>query len=77
MPAFEVAFTAPAGMTWVRAEVVEPDAQAERETLDGTCDQAALIGESGFPESTSTTYCRNQLLVLAFSSALYLGRTAD
>lgn len=60
-PEFEYRFTAPAGSRWVRAEVLEPDAAAERATL---CDDA--VGDQ-------TTYCRNRLAVLALSSALYLG----
>lgn len=59
-PEFEYRFTVPAGTRWVRAEVVEPDAAAQRATV---CDD--LVG-------TQTTYCRNRVGVLALSSALYL-----
>lgn len=59
-PAFEFHFRAPDGATWVRAEVVEPDAAAERA---GICDA---------PLGRQTTYCRNRLAVLAMTSALYL-----
>lgn len=63
-PDFEQRFTLP-GSTWVRAEIVEPDAQEERaEACDG------MIGDR-------STYCRNQLLVLAMTSALYLTEGAD
>jgi hypothetical protein len=59
-PESEFRFSVPAGTTWVRAEVVEPDLAAERATV---CDDA--VGDQ-------TTYCRNRLAVLAMSSALYL-----
>ena len=59
-PDFEHRFTLP-GSTWVRAEIVDPDAQEERAEA---CD--ATLGDW-------TTYCRNKLLVLAMTSALYLG----
>lgn len=52
-------FALPAG-TWVRAEAFEPDAQKQRRDL---CDQ---------PFGDDTTYCRNQIGVLAMTSALYL-----
>jgi hypothetical protein len=59
-PEFEYRFSAPAGTRWLRAEVLEPDAAAERATV---CDDA--VGDQ-------TTYCRNRLAVMALSSALYL-----
>jgi glycerophosphoryl diester phosphodiesterase len=73
MPAFEYRFRAPANATWLRAEVALPDGQAQRQQLEEPlCAQVGLLGENGFPEDTRTTYCRNQLAVLAMSSALYL-----
>ena len=57
-PSFEHRFTLP-DATWVRAEIFEPDGRPQREEL---CDE-----ELG----SQTTYCRNQLLVLAMTSALY------
>ena len=59
-PAFEHSFVPPAGSTWVRAEIFEPDASGERSS---TCD--GLVGDE-------TTYCRNQLLVRAMTSPIYL-----
>jgi len=44
---------------WVRAELVLPDAEAQRESL---CDP--LVGEQ-------TTLCRNRLAVLALTSPIY------
>ncbi|MGH2747471.1 MAG: CehA/McbA family metallohydrolase [Actinomycetota bacterium] len=52
-------FTQPEGTTWARAEIFEPDARAERSSL---CDD-----ELG----SETTYCRNHLLILAMTSAIY------
>lgn len=57
---FEHRFHVPAGVTWVRAELFDPDLAKERGVV---CDDA--IG-------SETTYCRNLLLVLAMTSALYL-----
>ncbi|MGH2711868.1 MAG: CehA/McbA family metallohydrolase [Actinomycetota bacterium] len=59
-PAFERRFTAPAGATWVRAEVDHNDLVAERKAA---CDEQ--LGDQ-------TTYCRSRLLRLAMSSAIYL-----
>jgi hypothetical protein len=61
---FEHEFDAPAGTTWVRAEVALPDGAAEREAL---CDQ--LFGGE-------TTYCRNALGVVAMTSAIFLREAA-
>ncbi|MFN2588028.1 MAG: CehA/McbA family metallohydrolase [Actinomycetota bacterium] len=56
----------PAGnVTWVRAEIYEPDAGAERAAA---CD--GLFGGE-------TTYCRNDLAVLAMTSAIYLAEPFD
>jgi hypothetical protein len=44
---------------WVRAELLLPDLEAQRRSL---CDPA--VGEH-------TTLCRNRLVVLALTSALY------
>jgi hypothetical protein len=49
-----------ADLTWVRAELYEPDAGAERAAA---CD--GLFGGE-------TTYCRNDLAVLAMTSAIFL-----
>jgi len=57
---FEYRFRLPAATTWVRAELFEPDLAAERGVV---CDDAF---------GSETTYCRNLLLVLAMTSALYL-----
>lgn len=59
-PFFEYRFDAPEGITWARTEVFQPDAKAERTTL---CDEQ--LGDQ-------TTYCRNELGVLAMTSAIYL-----
>jgi len=53
-------FRLPAGTTWARAELFDPDLAAER---GATCDGTVGSG---------TTYCRNLLLVLGMTSALYL-----
>lgn len=58
-PSFEHRFALPDGVTWARAEIFEPDARAERSSL---CDD-----ELG----SETTYCRNHLLILAMTSAIY------
>ncbi|MGH2693035.1 MAG: CehA/McbA family metallohydrolase [Actinomycetota bacterium] len=58
--AFERRFAAPMGATWVRAEVVGNDRQAERKTA---CDEQ--LGDQ-------TTYCRSRLLRLAMTSAIYV-----
>ena len=60
-PSFRHVFTLPPGATWARAELVEPDLGDERRA---TCDPAL---------GSATTYCRNQLAVLALTSAIYLG----
>lgn len=62
--AFAHAFSVPPDKTWVRAEIFHPDAQQERAAL---CDD--VLG-------SQTTYCRNALLVLGMTSALYLGEPA-
>ena len=59
-PTFEHRFDAPAGASWVRAEIFEPDAPSERARV---CNDH--VGRE-------TTYCRNHLLVRAMTSALYL-----
>lgn len=71
-PVFEYRFTLPPGARWVRAEVAAADARDQRQALDETCANTAVLGDNGFPEDTGTTYCRNQLAVLAMTSALYL-----
>lgn len=62
--AFTHTFSIPADKTWVRAEIFHPDAQQER--------AAACDDEFG----SQTTYCRNALLVLGMTSALYLAEPA-
>lgn len=57
---FEHRFTLPADVTWARAEIFDPDLQEERKAA---CDERF---------GSETTYCRNQLLVLAMTSAIYL-----
>lgn len=57
-------FILPTG-TWVRAEIFVPDAQEERRAV---CD-----GQFG----NASTYCRNQLGILAMTSALYLSEGVD
>ena len=52
-------FTAPAGKTWLRAELSQEDLQDTRRQL---CEGSALMA-----------YCRNRLLVFAMTGALYLG----
>lgn len=64
-PSFVHSFTPDPSVTWVRAEIYEPDAGAERAKL---CD-GAFGGE--------TTYCRNDLAVLAMTSAIFLADSFD
>ena len=59
-PAFEHRFTLPRGATWVRAEVGHPDGRR--------------IRQANCPRELLGAYCRNRILVLAMTSALYLGR---
>jgi hypothetical protein len=70
-PVYEHRFSAPAGATWLRAEIIEPDLQAQRRQAEPVCAQLAQLGDAGFPEDTRTTYCRNQLGILAMTSAIY------
>ena len=56
-------FSAPASFTWVRAEVVVPDAPEIRSACE------PLLG-------AFTSYCRNALTMLAMTSALYLEPSA-
>jgi hypothetical protein len=58
-PTFEHRFTLPESATWVRAEIFDPDLAEERAVA---CDG---------PFGGDTTYCRNMLLVLAMTSAMY------
>lgn len=62
---FTHSFSLPAGHSWVRAEILHPDAAAERSAI---CD--GIFG-------SQTTYCRNSLLVLGMSSALFLSEKTD
>ena len=61
-PDFVHSFTAADGATWVRAQIGQEDGQ---EIRTQNC-PAQISGE--------TTYCRNRLLVLAMTSALYLSQ---
>jgi hypothetical protein len=63
-PSFTYGFTLPAGK-WARAEIFEPDAQEQRREA---CDQ---------PLGDDSTYCRNQLGVLAMTSAIYRSSEID
>lgn len=60
-PTFTSTFRVPPGTTWVRAEVVEPDAADAR---GATCDPVVGAGSS---------YCRDRLGLLALTSAVYVG----
>ncbi len=60
LPGQNVDFTAPNEAGWVRATLSLPDLKAERKE---SCDP--LVG-------TSTTYCRNQLMLTALTSPIYL-----
>jgi len=71
-PVFEFRFTLPLGANWARAEVALADARDLRSGFESACRAVGTLGEAGLPEDTHTTYCRNQLAVLAMSSALYL-----
>ena len=64
-PAFTYELTPAADVTWVRAEIYEPDAGAER--------AAACDGVFG----GDSTYCRNDLATLAMTSAIYLAEPFD
>ncbi len=59
-PDFQLQFESPAGATWVRAELFDPDGADAR--------RAACEVQFG----SQTTYCRNELLVTAMTSAIYL-----
>lgn len=64
-PAFSHSFTPEDSVTWVRAEIYEPDGGEERAAL---CD--GLFGGE-------TTYCRNDLAVLGMTSAIFLAEPFD
>lgn len=59
-PDFTFTRPLPEGSTWIRAEVYEPDASAQRAAI---CDD--MLGDE-------TTYCRDPLLVLAMTSPVYV-----
>jgi hypothetical protein len=59
-PAFKHRYDVPARTSWVRAELVLPDGESEREAA---CDQ--MFGGE-------TTYCRNALGALAMTSAIFV-----
>ena len=63
-PDFEHRFSLPEGATWARAEIFDPDLADER--------GAACDGAFG----SQTTYCRNQLLVLGMTSAIFFDEAA-
>lgn len=56
----QVAFTAPTGASWVRAELLIPDLPQERKA---SCD-----GHVG----SRTTVCRNRFLLLSLTSSIYI-----
>jgi hypothetical protein len=60
-PVFGHRFRLPAGTTWARAELFDPDLAEQR---GGACDE---------PLGGETTYCRNMLAISAMTSAIYLG----
>jgi hypothetical protein len=60
-PAFQRRFSLPATAHWVRAEVYGNDLLEKRSAL---CEDTL---------GAQTTYCRNRILALAMTSALYLG----
>ncbi|HEX2295868.1 MAG TPA: CehA/McbA family metallohydrolase [Actinomycetota bacterium] len=64
-PSFVHELTPEQAVTWVRAEVYEPDGAGER--------AAACDGVFG----GETTYCRNDLAVLALTSAIFLAEPVD
>ena len=64
-PEFVHELTPERSVTWVRAEIYEPDGAEERATI---CD-GVFGGE--------TTYCRNDLAVLAMTSAIFLAEPFD
>ncbi len=64
-PSFVHELTPDAAVTWVRAEIYEPDLGAERAAA---CD--GLFGGE-------TTYCRNDLAVLGMTSAIFLADAFD
>jgi predicted metal-dependent phosphoesterase TrpH len=66
-PGGVLTFTSPRKAGWVRATLSVPDAAAERKA---TCDDALgqVVGVLG----QTTTYCRNQLALLALTSPIYL-----
>ena len=62
---FTQRFSLPADQSWVRAEILHPDAGPERSAIcDGTF-------------GSQTTYCRNSLLVLGMTSALFVAEPVD
>lgn len=63
--AYEHNFTLPEDTTWVRAEIFDPDLAEERAQA---CDD---------PLGGETTYCRNQLAILAMTSAMYYERERE
>ena len=63
-PAFAHRFRAPAGSTWVRAEVYGQDLAAER-----TAGCAAIFGAD---LGEQTTYCTGRIAMLALASPLYV-----
>jgi hypothetical protein len=61
-PVFGHRFRLPAGTTWARAELFDPDLAEQR---GAACDE---------PLGGETTYCRNMLAISAMTSAIYLRR---
>ena len=67
-PSFAHNFTLPQGERWVRAEIYEPDAEDQREEFKDDCEVPDNPIGGG-----QSTYCENKLLVLAMTSAIYIG----
>ena len=69
-PDFTYDFTAPKGVTWVRAEVFLEDAAEVRQQLTPLCEVIDTI--AGFFDDRPSTHCKNRLFMLALTSPIYL-----
>ncbi|HEX9888357.1 MAG TPA: CehA/McbA family metallohydrolase [Nitriliruptorales bacterium] len=69
-----VSFPTPTGATWIRAELVLDGAivgdEPPYEPLTTVCDEQ--LGDNPVHEDGDTTYCRNQIGLLALTSPIYL-----
>ncbi|MFP5297785.1 MAG: CehA/McbA family metallohydrolase [Actinomycetota bacterium] len=63
---------APAGSTWLRAEVFMPDAPEQRGQLSFGCDAIDVF--SGPAGGEPTTLCENRLTMLALTSPIYISQ---